>query len=85
MFCNGCLVRLIATNNEAHLDCPSCKKKHKVPNNGFPVDFRTNNLLDLLQNVIFLFIFDLSLPCKKNPNFKNKVKFSFHLVYQSHL
>ena len=48
-FCTSCLERL---DEDSHLiDCPSCRSKHVRPRNGFRIDFRANQLLDILNEV----------------------------------
>ena len=48
-FCTICLERLI--EDSQFVDCPSCRSKHVIPRNGFRIDFRTNRLLDILNEV----------------------------------
>ena len=49
-FCKQCITDLLARSNNTHFSCPICKKKVSVPENGFfPADFKSNQLLDLLN------------------------------------
>ena len=48
-FCAHCLDLLIG--DQQFVDCPSCKAKHLKPGEGFRVDFKANQLLDVLNEV----------------------------------
>ena len=43
-FCTACLERLASFGNLEYVDCPSCRKRHKRPSNGFRIDFKAFEL-----------------------------------------
>jgi hypothetical protein len=47
-FCSDCLHKII--NNANQIKCPCCNTQFSIPSNGFPSDFRSNQLLDLYLN-----------------------------------
>ena len=48
-FCADCLDKLVERRES--FDCPICKEKHTKPRNGFVADFKSNQLLDVLNEV----------------------------------
>jgi hypothetical protein len=46
------LNQLASIGNLEYVDCPTCRKRHTQPSNGFRIDFKANKLLELLNKVM---------------------------------